>query len=195
MRRVVAPVVLGAIVAACSSGSGGVTASPTASTTVTASVTAAPETAELRCQDAIDTPASPPEGFTPVLDVVALPAGSGPSGFLEVRPSGEDDPRMRLFAKTGLVVRAGSHFALRVAGEGAPGAWIGWGSPGRPVTRLTVDGCGDGRGWLAFAGGYWVTDPTCVPLIVDTGGRQQRFDVGVGAACASKEPERVPPDT
>lgn len=54
-------------------------------------------------------------------------------------------------------------------------------------TPPTDDGyrlvCPSGSGWLAFAGGYTVRAPACVPLLVEAHGRRERVEVSVGATC------------
>jgi hypothetical protein len=44
-------------------------------------------------------------------------------------------------------------------------------------------GCAVDCGWLAFAGGYWVDAPACVPIVVRSQGREARARVAVGVAC------------
>ena len=112
-----------------------------------------------------------------MLGAVALPTGK-----LEPNESGEPG---RLFAKTGLLVKAGTAVELTVArapgskeaAEVTAGVTIGWGSPGPEGTTIRVPACPSANGWLAFAGGYTVTEPTCVPLIVRSGGREARAEV------------------
>jgi hypothetical protein len=79
-----------------------------------------------------------------------------------------------------------------------PKAWrnrlrLSWGqSP--LTTRLRVQGCPastPGEKWLAFAGGYYVTSPACVPLIVRAGTQERRVKIGVGARCPGQT-ARVP---
>ena len=120
---------------------------------------------------------TPPDAdaYELVLDAVALPAGT-----LDPQQSGEPG---WLFAKQGLVVRAGIAVEITIAPPAGTRARIGWGSPGPEGTTLQVPACPSGSGWLAFAGGYTVRDPMCVPLIIRTSGQQQRADVRVGAGC------------
>ena len=42
--------------------------------------------------------------------------------------------------------------------------------------------------WLHFAGGYWVSKPMCLPLIVQTAGRRQQVMVGIGTSCPGQSP-------
>ncbi|WP_250038012.1 hypothetical protein [Paractinoplanes maris] len=110
-----------------------------------------------------------------MLNAVALP-----NDRLEPQASGEPG---RLFAKTGLLVRAGTAVELTVAPSAPPGVTIGWGSPGPEGTTIRVPACPSAAGWVAFAGGYTVTALTCVPLIVRVGGRTESAAVRVGADC------------
>ena len=97
------------------------------------------------------------------------------------------------FAKDGLIVRRGTAFELVV-----PAGWRGrlslsWGNSAR-TDRLIVRPCGVphapgvGPRWLAFAGGYYVTDRACVPLIVRTPQKEYRVKIGVGAPCKGQAP-------
>lgn len=117
----------------------------------------------------------PGAGYRLVLDALALPTAQ-----LEPQASGEPG---RLFAKSGLLVRAGTAIELTVDTSAAAGVTIGWGSPGPEATTIRVPACSSANGWLAFAGGYTVGEPTCVPLIVRAGGHEQRAEVRVGASC------------
>ncbi|MDQ6771437.1 MAG: hypothetical protein M3024_00360 [Candidatus Dormibacteraeota bacterium] len=72
----------------------------------------------------------------------------------------------------------------------APGwesrAAIGWGNPGRPAPAVHVPACTAGTApWLAFAGGYWVDKPVCVPLEVGARGQHAEVHIGVGTPCPS----------
>lgn len=124
-----------------------------------------------------DLGATPPEDDRDrlVLDAVAVPT-------FQLDPAETNEPGW-LFAKHGLVVRAGTPVTISVAPEAATQARIGWGSPGPKGTTIHVPACSSRSGWLAFAGGYLVRTPTCVPLIVEAGGRQERVGISVGAAC------------
>ena len=149
--------------------------------------------AELTCTDAIGT--DPPYAqMTLVLGVVGLPASPGHDS-LQVSTTGSSDPAVSLFAKTGLVVRAGASFTISIPAEYADRARLGWGNPGQPTTRLSVGGCPPSPGggsWLDFAGGYWASSPMCLPIVIATAGRDQRVLVGVGTTCPG---QRVVPSS
>lgn len=129
---------------------------------------------------------SPPPDWTLVLDVVALPA-SPTANALEVSDTGSSGSTPELFAKTGLMIRDGATFSIRVAPEYADRARIGWGSPGPTAARITVESCqgpaASTLGWVAFPGGYYVDQPACLPVIVQSAGRSQRVSIGVGTSC------------
>lgn len=110
-----------------------------------------------------------------VLDSVVLP-----TRMLEVHESGEPG---RLFAKNGLIVRADVAVDIAVAPEAAAEVSIGWGGPGPQGAAVQVPACPSSSGWLAFAGGYTVRAPGCVPLIIRVAGREERANVAVGADC------------
>jgi hypothetical protein len=116
-----------------------------------------------------------------VVQNVAVPAGP-----LQVAFSGETDPAVGLFAKWGLEVRAGAAVDLQVAPGSEGRARIGWGNPGVPGVAVHVPACpgpSGQMGWLAFAGGSWVAQPLCVPLIVRSHGQQAQVHLGVGVPC------------
>ena len=55
------------------------------------------------------------------------------------------------------------------------------------MTNLAVRGCAapaGGARWLAFAGGYWVGRPACVPLTVKADGQQKTVHIAVGKRCS-----------
>jgi hypothetical protein len=67
------------------------------------------------------------------------------------------------------------------------------GTPGTPGRRVLVGNCASaGGGWLAYAGGFWIDHPACVPIIVRAGGKQQQVDIGVGTACPGQRPPQGP---
>ncbi len=136
----------------------------------------------LHCYDAIDAIDAVPPDFTVVLDVVALPTGR----VLQTSPSLETDPAARLFAKQGLVVRVGASVDLRIGDTGAGRALIGWGNPGTVGDHVRVEAVDCARDsaprWVAFAGGYYVTEPMCLPIVVESGGSREVVQIAVGTA-------------
>jgi hypothetical protein len=125
-----------------------------------------------------------------VLGVVALPVSPGYPA-LQTSLSGDGNGPLRLFAKTGLVIRPGTTFELIVPARFTGRFSIGWDTPSH---RVVVSNCAStgGGGWLAYAGGYWIDHPACVPIIVRAGGRQQQVRIGVGTACPGQRPPQGP---
>ena len=110
-----------------------------------------------------------------------------------ILPVGDGTGALRLFAKTGLVIRPGTEFELIVPARITSRLSIGWGNPGTPRHRVVVNNCPNpGGGWLACAGGFWIDHPACVPIIVRAGSRQQRVRIGVGRACPGQRPPQGP---
>lgn len=138
-------------------------------------------TTPLPCNQVIDTSGPPYSGWTKVLGKVWLPRHTLGSGTTDDVADGE-----RHWFKQGLAIRAGSTLTLTV-----PDAWrgrlaIGWGSPAQPSEQVTIDGCRYARGkWLAYAGGYWVDRPACVPLVVSSGARRTTVHIPLGEDCPS----------
>jgi hypothetical protein len=124
-----------------------------------------------------------------VLGVVALPV-SPEYPALQTSLSGDGNGALRLFAKTGLVIRPGTTFQLIVPARFSDRLSIGWGTPSH---RVVVSDCSNpGGGWLAYAGGYWIDHPACVPIIVRAGSKQQQVHIGVGTACPGQRPPQGP---
>lgn len=132
----------------------------------------------LRCQDTIASMPAPSANDVVVFDKVALPAMA-----LQAAPSGDSDPSARLFAKAALVVAAGSTFMLRLPEEWMGRAGIGWGSPATRTMAQYVSSCQGRARWLVFAGGLWVAEPSCVPLVVNSWNQERTVMIGVGKAC------------
>ena len=138
-------------------------------------------TVMLPCRDAIDSQASPGAEQMPIFNEVALP-----KNVLQANRSGDADPSARLFAKSGLEVASRASFTLSV-----PDGWmgrvsIGWGNPAIRTMNLYVPSCGQtglARPWLVFAGGFWVAEPACVPILVNSGTQQETVEIGIGMAC------------
>lgn len=152
-----------------------------------------PALASLTCREPID--GGPvPAGWRTVLGAVALPVSPG---YPALQAFGSGDPAApALFAKTGLLVRAGHAFELAVPVDPGNRLAIGWGNAlaFRPSTRFAVPACPDtfGTGWVSYPGGYWTDRPLCLPLTVRAGGREQRVPIGIGAPCPGQAPPATP---
>jgi hypothetical protein len=141
----------------------------------------------LACKDFVAAPSAPPASYSVVLRRVALPTGKA---FQAVDAR---DPRSsrKYFAKQGLLVKPGAPFQLIV-----PAAWktrltLEWGNPGTATDHLWVSGCAStkrGARWLAYVGGFWVSKPACIPVVVKAAGKQRTVHIGAGKACPGQSP-------
>jgi hypothetical protein len=150
---------------------------------------------DLPCGEFIDT--QPPErDMRVILGVVALPTSPHLGRALQTERSDLGDPAARLFAKSGLDIRAGARFRLIVPDWLRGRFSIGWGNAGEGHvgTTIVVDACRASRGakWLGYAGGYYVRDPFCAPLIVAAHRRRRQVRIGVGKACPGQRPPPEP---
>jgi len=153
-------------------------------------------TATLDCADSIDAVPVPPESYEAIADVVALPTSSSATSALQTRARDEVGG-LRLFAKTGLLVKAGAEATLVVPQDWRGRLAIGWDNKGeaQPVAVFQVGPCDVRLGeWLAFPGGFYVEDASCVPLLIRDGEDEHRVHVGVGAPCEGQEPPPIPSD-
>lgn len=187
LTRLAVTVAAGLVAAACTTATptaGGSPSPAPASPPSSTSASAPAGTGALSCPDSVTSQAVPSEAYRIVGDAVAVPDAD----VLQAeRIRGASGPTA-LFAKWGLLIRTGTSAELSLPAGWADRARIGWGKPGDPTTRLTVTACpatGDGPAWSVFTGGTWVSTPACVPLLIETGGRETRVDVAVGAPCRS----------
>lgn len=149
----------------------------------------------LPCRESIGS--QPPErDMRVILGVAALPASPGRQRALQTARSGLRDPAARLFAKSGLVIRPGTNLRLIVPQRLRHQVSIGWGNADEDHrgTTVVVDRCKGPRRarWLAYAGGFDVRDPVCVPLIVAAHQRQRSVRIGVGKPCPGQRPAPQP---
>lgn len=134
------------------------------------------------CSAAVDALREPPDGYRIVGEDVAVPDRE----VLGVHESEKPDPAARLFAKWGLVVRVGAVVDLGVGPGWEDRARVGWGRPAEPAVSVQVRDCAaddDQAQWLAFAGGTWVAQPTCLPLTIRSQGQTSQVRLGIGVAC------------
>lgn len=171
--------------AGCDSPVAAPSGSPSTSSASSASRSTTPEqvvpSLTLDCGDPIDTSARPPAGLRPVLDAVAVDT-SGPKHV------GQADGG-RSFVKSGVLVRAGTSSRINVTRPHS-GTEVGWGNRGdlRTSRQFVVPACPAPAGsaptaWLAFPGGFHVSEPTCVQLTVSAGGRSTTVEVPAGKSC------------
>ena len=196
----VTAVAIAMLLAACTSSTGGSSTGKTSPVATSGHVSVRPTgparllpgESALACGDYIDNNAQAAP-LQVVLGVVALPVSPGYPA-LGTSLSGDGNGPLRLFAKTGLVIRPGTRFELIVPARFTSRLRIGWGKPGTPSQRVVVDDCANtgGRRWLAYAGGYWIDHPACVSIIVSVGGKQQQVHIGIGTACPGQRPPQEP---
>jgi hypothetical protein len=152
---------------------------------VTGAATAGP-VAVLGCATVIGSTDRPGPGRTAVLGRVGLSTKRA----LQSNQTGSADPTEKLFAKDGLLVKRQAPFELIVPRLWRDRVGLEWGNTVR-TDHLKFTGCPantPGAKWLAFAGGYYVPKPACVPLIVKTPRATQRVRIGVGKACPGQQP-------
>jgi hypothetical protein len=181
---------------------GGLVLTVTACSPSTSTVSPTPSDAMsvLPCQDVIASASVPPSESSVILDAVALPTGRA----LQANQSGDSDPRAKLFAKDGLLIRRGASFDLLVPEQWRGRLLVGWGSPGKPTTHLRVPGCRPTQrmpsssrwdpsdDWLVYPGGYSVSQTACVSVLVRAGQAEQTVRIGVGASCPGQGPPPPP---
>jgi len=141
----------------------------------------------LRCADSTASFEQPPADGQILFNLVALPT----SKALQANRSGDLESAGHLFAKAGLYIASGASFSLIVPADWVGRLTIGWGSPGQRTTHLYVRDCtasGSQKHWLAFAGGFWIGRPACVPLLVKTASQEQTVQIGLGAPCPGQAP-------
>jgi hypothetical protein len=172
-----------------------ITASACESSPAQVSVSPSDAIALLDCQAVIGSEAVPAAGDSTVLDRVALPTKQA----LQANRTG--DPGTRRFAKDGLYVRRDVSFDLIVQGEWRDRLSINWGFPGEATHHLRVPGCRPTRtinpireqdAWLIYSGGYTVSEPACVALVVKAAEAEQTVRIGVGASCQGQGPPPPP---
>lgn len=155
-----------------------------------------PRATALDCRDPIGALEAPGEGYEVIAGAVAIVTSDSSPVALQTSASGSLDPARRLFAKTGLLVRTGVEFELLVPPEWVDRLSFGWGNTGRrrPSPHLVVGPCDGDTDWIAFPGGYSVSGPACVDLIVRAAGEEHRRSVGVGAPCVGQHEPPEPTD-
>jgi hypothetical protein len=151
----------------------------------------------LDCRDPIGELTEPPADYEVIGDAVALLTSSSHPTALQTGLNDGSDRPLRLFAKTGLLVRTGVESEIIVPEEWADRVLVGWGNTERKQrsTHLDIGPCAGRTPWIAFPGGYYVSDPSCVEIVVRTASQDHRVTVGVGAPCPGQSPPPEPTAT
>lgn len=132
------------------------------------------------CFDAIDHVKSGRQGgYQVVLGVVSVP----PTNVYGRGPVETHQTPWAYWEKAGLVIRMGSPPVL----VSVPRAWrsrvaITWGNTSI-VSALRVSRCPATRAWSAYAGGFYLRAPACVPLDFHVGPKTARVWFGLGRRC------------
>ena len=143
--------------------------------------------ADLNCNGPIQQLDAPPDEYEAIGDGVALETStSTPTAFGTARTY-FDNPSLRLATKVALWVRTNAVTELIV-----PDRWLGqlafqWNMP-EVTTHLVVGPCNGESNWIAFPGGYFVSQVGCFDFIVRTGGIDHEISVGLGAPCPGQTP-------
>ena len=142
--------------------------------------------ATLDCSSHIDIVSDVPEGFRVVQEVSAI---NSTIVHQQGRQGTDTAPESPLrFSKIALLVRPNQRFQVSV-GEGSPESTrVGWSSAtsSSPVQRISVGPCtGDSDRWLVFAGGVWVTEPSCVELVFQTPNASTSVLLSIAKQCGS----------
>ena len=101
---------------------------------------------------------------------MALP---GPATVHEIGRLNEDSGLG--FATTGLLVRAGTASMITVNDSDQR---VGWGTTAT-AQRIVIPACPGAAEWLVYAGGFYVPEPACMTLTVETedGSNEMRFPI------------------
>lgn len=134
------------------------------------------------CFDAIDHLRSGREaGYRVALGVVSAPPARLPG------PVQTHDRPWRYWQKAGLLVLMGEP-AVTVS---VPRAWrrrvaVTWGSAGI-VSALRIQHCPPpSTAWSAYAGGFYLRSPACVPLMFTVGRKAATLWFGIGRRCSRR---------
>lgn len=179
-RRVTLGACLVMLLAGCTSSGG----SDQRGRTPSSSPSTALSVNDVSCATSIQSASDPPDNYRVVAPGVAVPTAP----VLQASDTRETDRTLRLFAKWGLVVRTDTVADLQVGPGWEDRARIqwGWGTRASPGVAVHVPACPQPAGqtqWLAFAGGTWVAQPACVPLVVRSQGQEAQVRLGIGMAC------------
>lgn len=142
---------------------------------------AAPRPIVLTCLQSIYPSGTPSRDERVVFEAVTLPRPTLRL-HLEARAPGK-----WRFAKHGFRVRQGRTVTLTVPVAFRSQGLLGAAYVPGDVSSIIFEACpADHLGdWTAWAGGYAVPAPVCLPLVVRSEGRSTRVQISVGRYCAS----------
>jgi hypothetical protein len=148
-----------------------------------------PAAARLDCADPIEVIDAPPESLEVIGGAIALQTTRSFSTPLQLGRAVGTGASALQFAKTGLVVRTGEQVEIIVVPAPGRTALVWWGNTGnsRPAERFIVGPCASGAGWLVFPGGYWVSEPGCVSLVVRHEDVDAYVTVALGGSCVVRD--------
>jgi hypothetical protein len=109
-----------------------------------------PQAVTLNCADAIAQLPDPPTDYTIVNQAIGLELGR----TLEPSRAGQNPAGMKLYAKSGLLVRSGKTAEIRVVAPWDSHARIGWGNPPKQTTNVRIPQCGTSQPPPAKSDGY-----------------------------------------
>ncbi len=135
-----------------------------------------PFTTLVSCDEAIDGQNRTPAGRI-VLERVGFPADGYDYDITRLADGTQ-------FTKFGLYVRGGAEPVRILVPDDLRGqVEIGWGS-GAEADILEFEPCSPANRWKVFAGGVYLQTSGCVPLTVETSGRRETIELGIGRPCS-----------
>lgn len=175
------------VLASCTNDDRQVANTSTISTSADDALVAAPAvvaSAQMLCEGPIQQLAAPPQGYETIGDSIALETRAD---AFQTALSHYDNPALRLFAKTGLLVRTDSVSELIVPDESADHLGFEWNIP-QVTTHLVVGPCRGPAKWIVFPGGYYVSKSGCFNFIVRAKDGDHPVSVGIGSPCPGQTP-------
>ncbi len=139
------------------------------------------------CARAVGSADGSASGMTVVGGAIAVPAGYMPRAVHNppTHPWRDFPSGLPWWRKSGVQVRTGADATVTV-----PRAWrrrvaVMWGFGTDPsASTLTFKRCyGLSSRWLWYSGGFFVREPSCIPLVVQAGNVRRRLWFGVGKRC------------
>ena len=142
--------------------------------------------AQMSCDGPIQQLAAPPQGYETIGNSIALETSTSSATAFQTALTGYDDPALRLFTKTGLLVRTDAMSELIVPDDSAEHFGFQWNAP--VTTHLVVGPCPGESNWIVFPGGYYVSEVGCFDFIVRAEDGDHNISVGLGSPCPGQTP-------